>query len=120
MANFGIPFGQLLYNPGASVLFWFAAVSVAESSGTEVSAVWLVTAVFISVILSIASPPVPGGLTASFTILFTQLALPASDLAVILSLTSILDFVSTAANVFTGQCMLAIASKSTERTADNG
>ena len=120
MANFGVPFGQLLYKPGASVLFWFAAVSVAESSGTEVSAVWLVTAVFISVILSIASPPVPGGLTASFTILFTQLALPASDLAVILSLTSILDFVSTAANVFTGQCMLAITSRSIERTADNG
>ena len=39
MANFGIPFGQLLYNPGSAVLFWFAAVSVAESSGTGVSAV---------------------------------------------------------------------------------
>lgn len=120
MANFGIPFGQLLYNPGASVLFWFAAVSVAESSGAGVSAVWLVTAVFISIILSIASPPVPGGLTASFTILFTQLALPASDLAVILSLSSILDFVSTAANVFTGQCMLAITSRSIEGTNSGG
>lgn len=33
LANFGVPFGQLLYPPGASVLFWFAAVCVAESSG---------------------------------------------------------------------------------------
>ena len=98
------------------MLFWFAAVSVAESSGTGVSAIWLVTAIFISVILSIASPPVPGGMTASFTILFTQLGLQVSDLAVILSLTSILDFAVTATDVFTQQCVLAITSRSIEKT----
>ena len=57
LANFGVPFGQLLYNPGASVLFWFAAVSVAESRNVEVSLVWYVTAIVISIILSAASPP---------------------------------------------------------------
>ena len=116
LANFGIPFGQLLYNPGAAALFWFAAVSVAENSRIEVSAVWFFTAVVISIILSAASPPVPGGLTASFTILFSQLALPSSDLAVILSLTSILDFVATASDVFSRQCVLAIISRNIERT----
>jgi len=120
LANFGIPFGQILYKPGVAVLFWFAAVSVAESSGTEVSAVWLITAAFISIILSAAAPPVPGGMTASFTILFTQLSLPVSDLAVILSLVSILDFATTAADIFPLQCVLAITSRSIEKTADNG
>lgn len=115
LANFGVPFGQLLYPPGSSVLFWFAAVSVAESSGIEVSMVWYVTAVVVSIILSLASPPVPGGMTASFAILFAQLGLPVSDLAVIVSLTSILDFVTTATSVQGGQCILAITAKRIEK-----
>ena len=73
-------------------------------------------AVAVSIILSVASPPVPGGMTASFTILFAQLGLPASDLAVILSLTSILDFAITATDVFIQQCVLAITARSIEKT----
>ncbi len=115
LVNIGVPFGQLLYPPGSSVLFWFAAVSVAESNGLEVSAVWYITAVLISLILSIASPPVAGGMTACFAILFAQLGLPISDLAVIVSLTSILDFVATATSVHGGQCILAITARSIER-----
>ena len=116
LANFGVPFGQILYKPGVPILFLFAATSVAESSGTEVSMAWYITAVVICIILSIAAPPVPGGMAASFTILFAQLSLPASDLGIILSLTSILDFVATATNIFTGQCVLAITARS---IADN-
>jgi Na+/H+-dicarboxylate symporter len=56
-------------------------------------------------------------MTASFTILFTQLALPVSDLAVVLSLTSILDFVVTATNIYTGQCVLALTSRSIEKSS---
>lgn len=115
LANFGVPFGQILYKPGVSVLFWFAAVSAAESGGVEVSTVWIVTAVAICIILSAAAPPVPGGMTANFTILFTQLALPSADLAVILSLTSLLDFVVTATNIYSGQCVLAVVSRSLEK-----
>lgn len=115
LVNFGVPFGQILYKPSVSVLFWFAAVSVAESSGVKVSAVWYITAALVCIILSVAAPPVPGGMTASFTILFAQLALPVSDLAVILSLTSILDFVVTATDLFSGQCVLAVTSRSIEK-----
>ena len=85
---------------------------MAESRNVEVSLVWYVTAIVVSIILSAASPPVPGGLTASFTILFAQLALPSADLAVILSLTTLLDFVVTATDVYTQQCVLAITSRS--------
>ena len=114
LADFGVPFGQILYKPGVSVLFWFAAISVAESEGTEVSLAWFITATAICIILSAAAPPVPGGMTASFTILFTQLSLPVSNIAIILSLTSVLDFIVTATNIFTGQCVLALASRGLE------
>jgi Na+/H+-dicarboxylate symporter len=111
IVDFGVPFGQILYKPGVSVLFWFAAVSVAESEGTAVSIVWLVTAAAVCIILSAAAPPVPGGMTASFTILFAQLGLPVTNIAIILSLTSVLDFIVTGTNIFAGQCVLAVASK---------
>ena len=112
LANFGVPFGQILYKPGVSILFWFAAVTVAESSGTVISPMWYITAVVICIIFSIASPPVPGGMMASFAVLFAQLGLPDSNFAVILSLTPILDFILTAADVQGGQCILAMSARS--------
>ena len=66
LANFGVPFGQILYKPGVSVLFLVAVFGAAESSGTEVSLSWYITAVLICIILSLAAPPVAGGMSASF------------------------------------------------------
>ena len=111
IANFGVPFGQILYKPSPAILFWFAAVSTAESSGVEISINWIITAVVMCIIISAAAPPVPGGMSASFAILFSQLNLPIDNLAVILSLTSILDFIVTASNLFSVQVVLGISEK---------
>ena len=115
LANFGVPFGQILYKPAVAVLFWFSVISTAESEHIEVSAAWIITALFICIVLSTAAPPVPGGMSASFTILFAQLGLPAAEIAVILSLTSVLDFIVTGTNIFSGQCLLIVASNSFEK-----
>ena len=109
IANFGVPFGQILYKPAVPILFWYAAVSVAEKNGVELSVTWIVTALMMVIVLSAAAPPVPGGMSASFAILFAQLDLPMENLAVILSLTSVLDFVVTAVNVFSVQNVLAVS-----------
>ena len=111
IANFGVPFGQILYKPAVSILFLCAALSAAEDGLPEVSVTWMVTALLMSIVLSAAAPPVPGGMSASFAILFAQLGLGPATLAVILSLTSILDFPVTAANIFSSQCVLAITAK---------
>ncbi len=110
LVNFGVPFGQILYKPAVAVLFWFAAISSAESGHVEISASWIVIAIFMCIVVSAAAPPVPGGMSASFTILFSQLDLPTANLAVILSLTSILDFLVTAANIYSAQCVLKVSS----------
>ena len=39
-ANFGIPFGQLLYKSATAAVYWLAAISVAENSRVEVSVAW--------------------------------------------------------------------------------
>ncbi len=111
MVSFGVPFGQVLYKPSVTILFWFSAISVAVHNNNQISLTWYITAIVMSIILSAAAPPIPGEMTASFTILFNQLGLPVEDLAVILTLTSILDFLATATNVFSGQCVMAIVSE---------
>ena len=109
LANFGVPFGQILYKPAVCILFLMASLSVAYISGVELSVTWVFTALMIVIVLSAAAPPVPGGMSASFTILFAQLNLPMENLAVILSLTAVLDFVVTAVNLFSDQSVLVYA-----------
>ena len=111
LTSFGVPFGQILYKPAVSILFLYAALSTAQNAQMEISITWIVTALLISIVLSAAAPPVPGGMSASFAVLYAQLGLETGTLAVILSLTSILDFVVTATNIFSSQCVLTIASK---------
>ena len=50
-------------------------------------------------------------MSASFTILFSQLGVPLEKLAVIISLTAVLDFIVTATNIFSEQCILAIVNR---------
>ena len=62
------------------------------------------------IVLASATPPVPGGTTASFTILFSQLGLSQDSLAIILALNVVQEFFRTATNLFGGQCVLLDAS----------
>jgi Na+/H+-dicarboxylate symporter len=105
-ADFGVPFGQILYKPGFTAVYWCAAISEAEYCGIEISGSWLIIALFMCIVLSAATPTIPGGGTASFSILFAQLGLPLDDLGVIISLNIILDFYYTAVNLFSSQCIL--------------
>ena len=106
LANFAVPFGQILYKPATALMYWFTAVCVAEQSGITVSVTWIVMVFVICIVLSVATPPVPGGTTASYSILFVQLGLPMDSLPIILTLNVILDFFRTAVNLFAGQCVL--------------
>lgn len=118
LTYFGLPFGIVMYKPDVSLLFLFGATCMAEKYGITVSTAWIVTAILICVVLSTATPPIPGGISASFAILFSQLGLPTNELAVILSLTTILDFVATAIGMFVIQCVLLITSKEVKISND--
>ena len=56
-------------------------------------------------------PPIPGGTTASYKILFVQLVLSMESLAVALTLNILPDSLRTAVNLFAGQCVLISASR---------
>lgn len=106
LANFAVPLGQIIFKPGNAVMYFFAAVSAAESGGVPVSLSWFVILFIMCIVLSSSTPPITGGSTASFSILFVQLGLPMESLPVILAINAILNYFRTATSLFVQQCVL--------------
>lgn len=100
LIDIGIPLGQVIFMPGAIVLFVAAAFGMAEAYGVAITPIWMLTVFVISVILAIAAPPVPGAALTCYTILFMQLGIPTEAIAVVIALNVILEFAATAVNLF--------------------
>ena len=97
--SFGIPLGQVVFMPGASILFLAAAFCMAEVYGVSISLPWLVSAITITFVLAVAAPPIPGGALICYTMLMTQLGLPDEAIAIAIAFNVILEFVATAFNL---------------------
>ncbi len=106
ITRFGIPLGQVIYMPGAAVLFLAAGLCMAEIYGVAITPAWLLTALFICVMLAIAAPPVPGSTLTCYTLLFTQLGMPMEAVAIMTALNVILEFLATASDLFCLQMVL--------------
>jgi len=100
LVDIGIPLGQVVFMPGAIMLFICASFGMAETFGVAITPTWMLTCTIISVVLAIAAPPIPGAALTCYTILFMQLSIPNDAIAVIIALNIILEFVATAANLF--------------------
>lgn len=110
IVNFGIPLGQILFGTNSVIEFIVIAFCMAEIYSVAVTPVWIAMAIFASVILTVATPPIPGGSVALCTILFTQLGLPLDGIAVAVAIDVIADFFITAAEIFCLQSELVITS----------
>lgn len=98
--DIGIPLGQVVFMPGCIILFLATAFGMAENYGVAITPGWMLTAFVISVVLAIAAPPVPGAALTCYTILFAPLNIPAEAVAIVIALNVILEFVTTAFNLF--------------------
>lgn len=99
MINFAIPLGQVIFMPGAVVLFLTASLCLAEVYGVAISLPWVMNAMVISFLLAVAAPPVPGGALTCYMMLTAQLGLPSEAVAIAIAFNVILEFVTTAVNV---------------------
>lgn len=108
ITKFGIPLGTVVYMPFSCIMFICVSCYTAKINGIYISPIWLVMAVLIIVILSVALPPVPGGALTSYTILFLQLGLPQEALAVVLTADVLLECFITAGDVASLQLQLLI------------
>lgn len=111
ITSFGVPLGIVMFPPATAMYFIIICIYAAAINAVECSLVWFVLAIFSAAVLAIASPPIPGGTLTCYTIMFTQLGLPAEALVVALALDVLCDFVATGMNMFCLQMELVIQSK---------
>ena len=100
--------GTILFRPGYCIVFTACSLFTANMYGVEVTWAWLLAAFLLSFILSVATPPVLGGTTVCFSILFSQLGIKAEALAVIISVNAIFEFLTVAVNNYCLQSQIVL------------
>lgn len=100
--------GGILFRPGYCIVFTACSLFTANLYGIEVTWAWLLAAFLLSFILSVATPPVLGGTTVCFSILFSQLGIKAEALAVIISVNAVFEFLTVAVNNYCLQSQIVL------------
>ncbi|MFI3171338.1 MAG: cation:dicarboxylase symporter family transporter [Eubacteriales bacterium] len=100
LVDFAIPFGQVIYMPAFSLFMVVLSFFMCGIYGVDLSISMLFMIFFISIILCIAAPPIPGGGVAILSILFMQLALPDEGLGIAIVFLTICGSSLTAFNLF--------------------
>ena len=95
LTDFSVTIGMQLYCGAASPIFIAIAFYLAETFHTPVEPSWFAVAGFISLIVSLATPPVSGGTMICLNIMLSALGIPLSGLAVASVLALVFDFIST-------------------------
>lgn len=62
LVNFAVPLGQIVFMPGAVILFITSSFCMAESYSVSIDISWIVILIIMSTILAIAAPPYTGWL----------------------------------------------------------
>ena len=104
--------GGILFRPGYCIVFTACSLFTANLVGIQVTWAWLFAAFLLSFILSVATPPVIGGTTVCFSILFSQLGIRAEALSIIISINAILEFLTVAVNNYCLQCQITLLGNS--------
>ena len=93
--EFGQPVGGVIFMPSTAINFMVCAVYMASYYKIDVSILWYIIAIMLCTFVAIATPPVPGGAIAAYTVIFTQLGIPSEAVAIVVTLDIIFDLVST-------------------------
>lgn len=111
LVRFGVPFGQVLFKTGYVVSFVILTLYMAREYNVPITPVWIVTMLIVISVLSIAAPAIPGGMLTCALVLFTQLNIPESCLALSATVLTFSDYSCTACNVVCLQQSLLICAK---------
>ena len=111
-ASLAYNLGLVLFRPGYCIVFTSCCLYAADMYNIEISWGWVLVSVVMSFILSIATPPVIGGTTVCFSILFSQLGIGEQALSVIISVNAILEFITVAVNNYCLESQIILLSDS--------
>lgn len=106
LVNFGVPLGQVIFMPTAALQYVNVSIFLALMYELPITPLFLLNTLLLSVMLSIAIPPIPGADITAFTLLFAQMGIGPGALAILLPVNMILDFTDTAISILCLQCEL--------------
>ena len=96
ISGFGLPLSMVMQKPGFALYHLLLAFYLGEVSQVPCSPQWVITAVLISGIMAMASPPVPGGGAIAMSVMFSQLGIPDELIGLALTVDILADFIETA------------------------
>lgn len=113
--DFALPLGIPFSQPG-SIIYLFSVVAfMTVSQGGSLDPTTLVIAALCSVLLSVAAPPVTGGLLMVYTALCAQMGLGAESLALLIALDVFTDSLATGMKMLTLPLQILISSCNLEK-----
>lgn len=99
LTAFVYPLGSVIYMPASVIYFTVLVCTLAETYQIAVGIPWLIMAVVISTLITIAMPPVPGADILCYTVLFSSLGIPAEAIVLATAVGILLDHLDTGMNV---------------------
>ncbi len=109
IASFAVPLGQTGFRLGAAISYLLLSFTAAQIYGISITASWVLTMIVTVTLLSFASPPVPGGGFAIYTILFAQAGIPAEAISIAIAWDVVSEFFGTACSIGCMQTELTLA-----------
>ena len=82
--DFWLPLSHAMFSPSAAAALVAGVFYTAYNTQLELSLFSLVITIILALQLSIATPPVPGGIMAIYAIIFNQLALPLDSIGMLM------------------------------------
>lgn len=80
LVDFGLPLGLVIYMPAGTVAAMILTIYAAQMWGVTLSFLWLIMALFMTVTLLAATPPVAGVGLLTYAVMFTRLGIPTDAL----------------------------------------
>lgn len=106
---FAVPFGQVIFKPGSGIRLFLMTMLCMYFYGMPMGVFSILLVGFLSYMLSMMIPPVAEGGVAALTILFTYMQIPVESLAIAITLSVFVDFVSTFINIYSNQIFILLA-----------
>ena len=99
MDSFIYPLGSVIYKPTSVVYFAVIVCALADIYQIEVGMPWIVMAIVVSTLMTIAMPPIPGADIMCYSVLFSCLGIPPEAMVPATAISIVLDYYVTGFSV---------------------
>lgn len=98
--NLSANLGSIFFQPAGTTVFVFSSLFVASACNVEISVIWVIMSIILSIILIGATPNVPGASLSVVSLLFAQLGIPVEGLSMVIAIYAILQFPTVAVDAW--------------------